>query len=124
MSRVKSHACQALAVHCIDFRFQKMINEFLETTIGEAGYDRLGVAGVTKDLNHFMGQLEISHRLHHIKEVVIIHHENCGAYGSESTPEKHRAELFIAKETVLAKYPDLDIKLFYLKLNGEFEEVK
>jgi len=123
MSRVNQHSCQAMVVHCIDFRFQKMLNDFLESSIGEAGYDRMGVAGVTKDLNLFMAQLEISHRLHHIKQVVIIHHENCGAYGEESTPQKHNEELIKAKTAVSAKYPDLEVKLYFLKLNGDFVKI-
>jgi len=123
MNRTQSHSCLALVAHCIDFRFQKMINDFMEERIGEEGYDRLGVAGVTKDLEHFMAQLEISQRLHHIQKVIVIHHENCGAYGAESTPEKHREELLKAHQAISEKYPDLEVELYYLKLNGEFERI-
>jgi carbonic anhydrase len=71
-----------------------------------------------------MNQLDISVRLHHIYQVVLIHHEECGAYGVESTPNRHAADLNIAKKSILEKYPALNVGLYYLHLDGEFEAIK
>ena len=84
----------------------------------------MGFAGPTKDLETIKKQLDISVRLHYIKQVVLIHHEDCGAYGVESTEERHAADLKKAEQTINALYPDLKVDLFYLHLNGEFEEIK
>lgn len=118
------HTCDAFVVACIDFRFQKFIKKWLEENFQNKTYDYVGFAGSTKNLDMIMNQLDISVRLHHIKEVVLIHHEECGAYGIESTYDRHAADLNKAKKTILKKYPTLSVKLFYLHLDGEFEEVK
>jgi len=86
-------------------------------------YDFVGFAGASKDLGTIMKQLDISVRLHKIKQVVLIHHEDCGAYGKQSTPKRHAADLLKAQRTISAKYPNLSISLFYLHLDGKFETV-
>lgn len=118
-----SHACDAIVVCCIDFRFQKFIRNWTDENLKDKTFDMVGFAGSTKDLATVMNQVDISVRLHHIKQVVLIHHEECGAYGAESTPERHAADLQKAKTAILAKYPELQVDLYYLKLDGEFIKV-
>ena len=83
----------------------------------------VGFAGSTKDLDTILRQIDISVRLHHIAQVVLIHHEECGAYGAESSLEKHTADLLKAKSAILSCHPHLDISLYYLKLSGEFTPI-
>jgi len=87
-------------------------------------YDYVGFAGASKNLETIMGQLDISVRLHQVKEVVLINHEDCGAYGVESTHDRHAEDLNKAKKTISSKYPNLLVFLYYLHLYGEFEEIK
>lgn len=117
------HIAQAFVVACMDFRFQKYLHEWLATQMQDKTYDFVGYAGSTKSLDVIMSQLDISKRLHEIKEVVLIHHEDCGAYGAESTPERHATDLHKAKDVILKKYPDLQIRTLYLHLDGTFEQV-
>ena len=118
-----SHTCDAIIVSCIDFRFQKYIRNWLDTNFKDKTFDYVGFAGATKDLPTVLKQIEISVKLHNIKEAVLIHHEECGAYGSESTPKRHAFDLKKAKNEILKKYPHLKVSLYYLHLNGEFEEI-
>lgn len=118
------HVCDALIISCIDFRFQKYLHKWLDKNMENKTYDYVGFAGSTKDLLTVMKQLDISVRLHHISQVVLIHHEDCGAYGKESTKEKHAADLTKAKNTISALYPDLKVELLYLHLDGKFETIK
>jgi len=117
------HTCDALVVSCIDFRFQKYIRDWLDKNFEDKTFDYVGVAGGTKDLDTILKQVDVSVRLHEIKQLVLMHHENCGAYGIESTPEKHAADLLKAKEIIHKKYPKLKIDLFYILLDGQFNEV-
>ncbi len=117
------HTCDAIVICCIDFRFQKYIRNWTDINLADKTFDLVGFAGVTKDLPIVLNQIDISVRLHHISEVDIIHHEECGAYGAESTPEKHVDELHKAYQQIHTKYPDLTINLFYLKLDGTFVSV-
>jgi len=71
-----------------------------------------------------MKQVDISVKLHHIKQVILIHHEECGAYGNESTFKRHEADLKKARDVILAKHPDLQVDLYYLTLSGQFEKIR
>ena len=119
-----AHNCDGLVVSCIDFRFQKYIRTWLEDTMKNKTFDYVGYAGSVKDLDTIMGQLEISKRLHNINEVYLINHEDCGAYRELGTPEKHREDLLKAKTAILEKYPDLMVNLYYLHLDGTFEQIQ
>src|SRR3989338_8887517 len=90
---MNNHVCEALVVTCIDFRFQDFVNDWIAKNIPLHSHDRVAFAGGVKNLEAILGQIEISHRLHHIKKVVLINHEDCGAYGPEGTPEKHTEDL-------------------------------
>lgn len=121
---MSDHTCNGFVVACIDFRFQKFIKKWLEENFKDKTYDYVGFAGSTKNLDTIIGQLDISVRLHHISEVVLIHHEECGAYGTESTHDRHADDLNIARKQILVKYPQLKVNLYYLHLDGMFEEIK
>ena len=121
---MSTHTCDAFVVACIDFRFQKFIKKWLEENFQNKTYDYVGFAGATKNFDIIMGQLDISVRLHHISQVVLIHHEECGAYGAESTHDRHAEDLKKARKLINEKYPQLKVDLFYLHLDGEFEEIK
>lgn len=118
-----THICDALVVTCIDFRFQKYIRKWTDKNLKNKTFDLVGFAGSTKDLNTVMKQIDISVKLHSIKEVYLIHHEDCGAYGAESTAERHANDLKKAKQEVLEKHPHLEVSLFYLHLDGAFESI-
>ena len=119
-----AHTCDALVVSCIDFRFQKFIRDWLDENFGDKTFDYVGYAGGSKDLDTVMKQLDLSVNMHKIKHVVLMHHENCGAYGDESTPERHAKDLLKARKMIKKKYPKLKVDLFYILLDGKFNEVK
>jgi len=121
---MSTHICDALVVTCIDFRFQKFIEKWLDKTMENKTFDHVGYAGSTKDLNTIIKQLDISVKLHHIHQVILIHHEDCGAYGKKSTHDKHEADLQKARTVINAIYPDLQVDLYYLHLDGKFEIIK
>ena len=120
-----NHVCDALVISCIDFRFQKYIRKWLNKNFKDKTYDYVGFAGATKDLKTILKQLDISVLLHKIKQVILMHHEDCGAYGKESAPERHAKDLLKAKKTILKHYPHLQVDLYYIHLiKGKFEKVK
>lgn len=118
------HTCDAMVVSCIDFRLQKFIRHWTDSALKDKTFDMVGFAGGTKDLATVMKQIDISVRLHHIELLILINHEECGAYGEESTPQRHAEDLRKAKEAVHAKYPDLRVDLYYLLLDGTFKKIR
>src|SRR5438270_345336 len=100
-----THTCDAIIVSCIDFRFQKYIHTWLDENFANKTYDYVGFAGASKDLDTVLKQIAISVRLHAINQVILIHHEDCGAYGAEGNPERHAHDLRSAKQEITKLYP-------------------
>ncbi|KKQ59961.1 hypothetical protein A3B42_04915 [Candidatus Daviesbacteria bacterium RIFCSPLOWO2_01_FULL_38_10] len=117
------HQAEALIATCIDFRLQEAINNWIAQNFSPKTFDRVALAGGVKNLGIILNQIDIACRLHHIKKVVLINHEDCGAYGQEGTEEKHTEDLKIAKQKILSQFPELQVETYYLKLDGTFKMV-
>lgn len=130
------HTCEAVVLTCIDFRFWRQTLEFIDKELGIKSFDFPSLPGAAKAINECAGDNNISMQcvsvpcdLHQAKKLVIVNHQDCGAYGGskvfnggETAEENfHRAELIKAKTKILAKHPNLQIILLYAKLadNGE-----
>ena len=127
----QQHSCEAVVVHCIDFRFQKAISEFLGKKF-PGGYDRIAVAGGVKDLvengehSAIFRNLKISFDLHHPKTIVLIQHEDCGAYGGSAGFADFAAEQVFqggqlqgAEQLAKAQFPSVATENFLMRLFGE-----
>src|SRR3990172_1100793 len=129
----ENHICPAFAIHCIDFRLQKPIHEFLAREFPE-GFDRIVVAGGIKDLSeegakrdYILSQIAISLKLHQPTVLVLLQHEDCGAYGgsanfvsAEKEKEFHSAELSMVAQLLMALCPQIQsVKKYFVKLTGE-----
>ena len=141
---IMSHHCKALMLHCIDFRFGKAIEDYLERNGLLNNCDIVSVAGAVKNLvapketsdrSFIIRQIEISKKLHDIENVILMNHTDCGAYGETSVftndaeeIKKHSDDLKEAKNIVQEQYPDLGIQLVLSKINSSgqitFEEIK
>lgn len=76
-------------------------------------------------MDTILGQIDIAKRLHHIKKVILINHEDCGAYGDPPAggPEKHAEDLKNAAAALKQRYLDLAVETYYLHLDGAFEQI-
>jgi carbonic anhydrase len=115
------HTCEAVVVHCIDFRLQHFLNEWLEKRFGKQNYDRISWAGGVREFAIVKTQIQMSQQLHNVKKIILINHEDCGAYGATGTKERHVSDLAYAAEAVKSLY--LEVEKYYLHLNGEFERI-
>lgn len=120
---MSDHNCEAVIITCIDFRFQEYINKWIAENFSPKTFDRVAIAGGVFDLDYVLKQVEISHRLHHICKVVLINHEDCGAYGEAGTAKKHAEDLKNAASKIKGQYPDLEIEAYYVHLDGTFEKI-
>ena len=117
------HITDSIVVHCIDFRFQKYLDVWLQERFGYGNYDRVSLAGGVFDFFAVLRQIEISNRLHKISKVILVNHEECGAYGDVGTYERHQDDLVEAERKIEALFPDLDVEIYYLYKNGKFEQM-
>ncbi len=118
---MSEHTCEAVVVHCMDFRLQQYINDWLTKRFGIRNYDRISWAGGVRDFSSIQNQIQMSYKLHGIKKVILINHEDCGAYGPTGTKERHLSDLAYAEHAIQALH--LDVEKYYLHLNGEFEKI-
>jgi carbonic anhydrase len=120
---MSEHTCEAVVIHCIDFRLQHFLNAWLEKELGARNYDRISWAGGVKELVYLQPQIDISRRLHKVKKAILINHEDCGAYGTDGTKERHINDLSYAGRMIKVQYPDVEVRKYYLHLDGTFEPV-
>lgn len=120
---MNDHIAQALVVTCIDFRVQEAINKWISENFPLKSFDRVALVGGVKNLETILGQIDIAVRLHHIKKVILINHEDCGAYGEAGTSQKHAEDLKAAKTKIKETYPNLEVESYYLHLDGTFESI-
>lgn len=140
-ANAETHHAKALVLSCIDFRFINAEQNFLtETLAGQ--YDWTALAGASLALTGFphraeaitfWDQLELSSQLHQIEKVIILDHQDCGAYASfvdadlsqDQTREYrlHQNYLRQAYQSIHQRYPQLGIELYFVTLNSEFKRV-
>ncbi len=130
---LKEHHCEAVVVHCIDFRFHDAIAKFLHDEL--KSYDIIAIAGAGKHLTHagsperqkgLLEDIGISLRLHDPKQIIIINHADCGAYGgrvafasADAEHDAHAAAIREATDTLKKNFSDREIKTFFANILNE-----
>ena len=117
------HTCEAVVVHCMDARLQKPINDWMQRRFSLSDYDRISLAGGVFEQDFILKQIEISHRRHKTRKVILVNHENCGMYAEDNSPERHAADLRKAEQRIKEEIPELEVELYYLHLTGIFEKI-
>lgn len=116
-----SHTCDAVLISCINFRIQSFIEDWERKNFKPRAFDRVTLAGGVKDFETILKQVEVSKRLHDIKKVVLINHEDCGAYGDADSKERHYQDLRDAAKKIKKKIQSIEIETYYLYIDGTFE---
>jgi hypothetical protein len=119
-----SHHCPALVIHCMDFRFHSAIRDWLISLGLKDQCDLVSLAGATKGLADrdqssteiILKQIDIARQRHGIREVYIMHHLDCGAYGGRAAfrgvREEHAkqvADMTAAASIIQQHYPNLTV---------------
>lgn len=134
---------KALVLSCIDYRILEAERYFLSLQNLGNLYDMTALAGSSlalsgvphqSDAMAFWDQLDISYRLHHIKKVIILDHQDCAAFAYKIDPQladnpalelkTHQEYLSRAHWAIRDKYPDLNIELYFVSLNTEVKSIE
>ncbi|MDD5146181.1 MAG: hypothetical protein PHN39_00300 [Candidatus Pacebacteria bacterium] len=123
-----NHRCGALVFRCMDFRIKPSILSQLLMRVGysEGSYDLVSVAGACKDLlsdksgerDFLIKQIKLSQQLHNIQEVVMLYHDNCGAYGVPDVDQEYKtqaSDLSKIKSLLADEFPDLIFSAYIIK---------
>jgi len=131
---------EALLLNCIDYRLTGATTRYM-TQHGMAGkYDQVILAGAALGAKNdkfpawgttFWDHVQIALDLHHIRRIVVIDHRDCGAYkvilGKDLTGkeefELHAAQMRALRADIGNKYPQLQVQLLLMALDGKVETV-
>lgn len=123
-----SYNAQSLVLSCIDYRF---INPTVKM-MGDIKFDYTTIAGSSLGVNEnklwratFTNQIDLAIKLHHIKEVVVVDHIDCGMYknvygelySGDNRYNLHRESIRWAIQNISSKYPMLKVKGYLLDMN-------
>lgn len=115
--------CEALVVTCMDFRFQPLLEHWLDVHVGPGNYDRIAYPGAAKDREVIVPLVELARDLHRIDRVVLVNHDDCGAYGPLGRDRaRHAADLRAARDAIRAAVPGLRVDLYFASLTGDYRD--
>lgn len=115
--------CDALVVHCMDYRLQKFLQPWITVRFGYDNFDIISLAGGVHDYEMVLKYVQLAVQIHSINTVCLINHEDCRAYGREGTYKRHTRDLVDAGAKIRALFPHLHVEAFYLHLDGTFEAI-
>ncbi len=130
----KTKWCDSLVITCTDFRFTTATQEFINNRLGMKGnYDYISIPGSIKNLldrntrDLVLNKFGVSVRLHHVKRVIILGHEDCsiGYGGTKNFKEPIDEYKTICKDLKKARtrmgirFPHLKVYLYYATILSE-----
>ncbi len=133
------HQSEAVVVACIDFRFWQETVDFVKRELGVQVFDFSTLPGAAKAINEYKTDndtaiqcIGIPCELHHSQKIIIINHEDCGAYGGSekfagdqvAELQFHTKELKKARVILSEKFPQQEIILAYAKLINNKENIE
>jgi hypothetical protein len=132
----------ALLLNCIDYRLTEATTRYM-TGRGMAGrYDQVALAGAALGARNdkfpawrqtFWDHVQVAIDLHHIRQIVVLDHRDCGAYrvilGQDLAGDPqaefaaHAAQMRALKADIARKHPALGVELLLMALDGKVEPV-
>lgn len=128
---------------CMDYRLVDDLVTYMEGKHMHDEYDHVVLAGASLGVvsekfadwhKTFWQHLDVAIKLHHIEEVIVIDHRDCGAYklalGADAvdTPEKetaaHAKSIQDFARQVSEKHKELKVYGYLMALDGKAEEIK
>jgi carbonic anhydrase len=133
-SSSEPYTADAAVLCCFDQRIRLAVDKFLQRQ-GIQQPDMIVVAGGAKTLasprNDFerdfiLEQVRMSIRLHQTKRMFLMSHSDCATYGGlaafggdrDKEASHHEHELEHAADLVKARFPELDVKCFFVTFDG------
>lgn len=132
---------EALLLSCIDYRVVNETEAYMSGRGLKDKYDHIVLAGASLGATNtvypawgqtFIEHVDVAIKLHNIHKVIILDHRDCGAYrvflkadGIEKDRAKentvHLEQMNALAKTIQEKYPQLDVELAIIDLEGKVE---
>jgi hypothetical protein len=134
------HECPLAVIKCVDFRFRKTDQEFVERGLGFEDFDLYAWPGAAKDVlknNGFKTSfieyvVSVSRGLHKVKKLLLLWHWDCGGYGgsknfvsAEEEENIYIKDMNTVRDMLAKELPDdLEIIMAYSKAGPQGLEYK
>lgn len=127
--------CEAAGIFCLDFRFRKETRRCIQSLIESPSFDIVALPGSAK--RFIQGSripwkaIKVAYEQHGCRTFVIVHHQDCGAYGGSAgfpdilTEEAHhRAQMDAFEKEVIRKYSDIIVVKVYARLVDDCNKIQ
>lgn len=126
-----AHTCSTILIKCIDFRMQTETRRFLHENNLAGDCDVFSLAGASMEMLSTepavaalcLKQIQISHDLHGAKQVVLIHHSDCGRYkaaysfmNTDEEKEVQIADMRKSEEIIKNNFKDMTVKKVWAQM--------
>jgi carbonic anhydrase len=130
---------KAMVLSCIDPRFQVPVFKFIKKKNLIGKYSSFTIAGSAVGVTHskfkkwhqaFLDNLGTSIKLHKIKKLIVVNHEDCGAVKLAENKKNYIEEdvhnnSFRKLERIInKKFPKLKLEFYIIKLNQKILRVR
>ena len=117
----------ALVICCKDYRYIQPTQRFVRQRLGIRWYDLKATAGGVRAVldsprivrRWILRDIDLVYRLHGVRRVIVVHHEDCAAYGGSAklgdiTRQRrfHRTQIQRAERVLRRHFPDLTVSGF------------
>jgi carbonic anhydrase len=126
----------AFVLRCFDARFRHVFDAFIRH-VGFEYVDVVSVAGGGKvlaspeeasDRAFVLREIATSRQLHHTQRVLVMTHQDCGAYGGDTRFQGdeegeftfHRVEHAKARAVLIAAFPSMRVETYFLDTHGVY----
>ncbi|MBD3218940.1 MAG: hypothetical protein GF310_11750 [candidate division Zixibacteria bacterium] len=108
--------CNNLILHCMDYRLQDTIDDWVKKKGLNGKIDRISMGGPCKDMEFAMKFIKICIEKHGVKNVYLTQHEDCAGYGGhsaftsiDSEREQLVDDMMDLKANIKLQYPDVEV---------------
>ena len=133
---------KAMVLSCIDPRFQPIVYNYLKKKKLMGKYSSFTIAGSAVGVTAnrfkkwhkvFWENFDTSVKLHNIKKLIVINHQDCGAakiingkkeFSTINETKVHKTSFQKLKKIFKKKYPELKIELKFVSLNKKIKNFK
>ncbi len=113
------YTANACIVWCFDDRFSALLGELIKSR-GYKRVDLVKIAGGAQDTNFILDQIGKSIKLHHTPRVIVMVHNECGAYGGSTDPVFYESELTNARDAITKQFPEVTVEPVF----ADFDRLK
>lgn len=136
-----AHDAKAMLVSCMDFRLREDIYKTMIERGYDVNYDQFILAGVSLGIiqtqnpnwgSSLIEHIKISSSLHHIAQIILLDHLDCGAYktfcphikNEDDEYREHVKNLDLAAKRLQDEFPNIKIKKKIMHLDGTVDKIR